>query len=357
MIFKKINKIIIYILFISLSLNLIISPNITSKYTNNSKTIFVDDDNINGPFTGTIHYPYKTIEEAINYADDLDTVFVFSGVYYENIIITKTISLIGENKYTTIIDGNYKEDVIQIFNDNIELSGFTIRNSGYDFVNFFSGIKIYSNNVKINQNIIINNFDGIRISYSYKSKITDNYIVNNIKDGISVHNCGNLELIRNIVDANGRDGFFISKSSDGIIYNNTLINQNSSGIEFIQSQNNDINYNILSDNHQYGILLNYNCPDNTIVSNNIKNNDKGLHLYESQNNLIFYNNFINNKNVNAYLENCKFYPDGNIFRSNYWDDCVNNLPKPIHGVNKLFDLTIPWIQFDWRPATEPYDII
>jgi len=350
--YKKKYKSIIYTIILLLLLNLIISPHIISKYTKQSKTVFVDDDNINGPYIGTMNYPFQTIEDAINHADESDVIFVFSGIYYENLIITKTISLIGENKYSTIIDGNFQEDVIQIYNDNIEISGFTIRNSGYDFVNYFSGIKIYSNNVNINQNIIINNFDGIRISYSYKSMITDNYIVNNIKDGVIVHNCGSLELLRNYVDSNGRNGFFISKSSDGMIYNNTIINQNNSGIEFIESQNLDIYYNIITGNHQYGIFLNYKSPDNMIVSNNIKDNKKGLYLSESNNNYIFNNNFINNKNVNAYLENCKIYPDSNIFRSNYWDDWIGFENEKLsflpHYINKF--------GFDFYPIEEPYEI-
>jgi hypothetical protein len=182
-------KLIIYSIIFFLIINVILSSNIISKNIKYDKTIFVNDDNINGPYLGTINYPYRTIGDAISYADNFDVVFVFSGVYYENIIITKLISLIGENKYTTIIDGNFQEDVIQIYNDNIEISGFTIRNSGYDFVNYYAGIKIYSNNADINQNIIKNNFDGIRICYSYKSTINNNKILNNIKDGIIVHNC------------------------------------------------------------------------------------------------------------------------------------------------------------------------
>jgi len=45
---------------------------------------------------------YTTIQSAIDAANPGDTVFVYddSSPYYENIIIDKTISLIGENKNT-----------------------------------------------------------------------------------------------------------------------------------------------------------------------------------------------------------------------------------------------------------------
>ena len=35
----------------------------------NSIIIYVDDDNINGPWNGTAEHPYRTINDAINYAD------------------------------------------------------------------------------------------------------------------------------------------------------------------------------------------------------------------------------------------------------------------------------------------------
>ncbi|GAH12836.1 unnamed protein product, partial [marine sediment metagenome] len=50
---------------------------------------------------------YTKIQDAIDDANDGDTVFVFddSSPYYENVMVDKSISLIGENKETTIIDG------------------------------------------------------------------------------------------------------------------------------------------------------------------------------------------------------------------------------------------------------------
>jgi hypothetical protein len=41
---------------------------------------------------------YTSIQSAINDATSGDTVFVYSGTYYENIVIDVSINLIGENK-------------------------------------------------------------------------------------------------------------------------------------------------------------------------------------------------------------------------------------------------------------------
>jgi pectin methylesterase-like acyl-CoA thioesterase len=47
---------------------------------------------------------YPTIQEAINHANEGDTISVKAGTYYENIVVTKSISLNGESSSNTIID-------------------------------------------------------------------------------------------------------------------------------------------------------------------------------------------------------------------------------------------------------------
>ncbi len=75
---------------------------------------------------------YSSIQSAIDYARNGDTVFVYddSSPYIENVVVDKTINLIGEDKNTTIIDGNLSGDVINISANWVNISGFTIQNSG-----------------------------------------------------------------------------------------------------------------------------------------------------------------------------------------------------------------------------------
>jgi len=57
---------------------------------------------------------YDTIQSAINDAQSGDTIFVYddSSPYYENIVVAKSINLIGEDRETTIIYGIGNGDVV-----------------------------------------------------------------------------------------------------------------------------------------------------------------------------------------------------------------------------------------------------
>jgi len=58
------------------------------------------------PRTLVVPDNYPTIKAALENAVDGDTVLVKKGVYHENLKVNASISLVGEDRDTTIIDGN-----------------------------------------------------------------------------------------------------------------------------------------------------------------------------------------------------------------------------------------------------------
>ena len=66
------------------------------------------------------------IQAAIDNAIAGDTIYVWEGTYIENVKMNKTMSLIGNESATTIIDGGGKDDVIRIIADGCSVSGFSI---------------------------------------------------------------------------------------------------------------------------------------------------------------------------------------------------------------------------------------
>ena len=124
---------------------------------------------------------YSVIQDAINISTDGDIIFVYNGIYYENIEANKSISLIGENKDTTIIIGKNSFNVITINAPWLNLTGFTIQQG------LVSGIWIECpGNCNIYQNNINYNTIGIYIISSRNTKIYNNTISNNSVIGINI---------------------------------------------------------------------------------------------------------------------------------------------------------------------------
>ena len=110
--------------------------------------IYVDDDADIGWYDAT---HVNTIQGGINAVNDDDTIYVYSGTYAENIVVDKSITLRGEDKDTTIIDGGKSGDVVQIYADRVTISGFTIQNgNGYGIVLKSTDNTILNNIIKMN---------------------------------------------------------------------------------------------------------------------------------------------------------------------------------------------------------------
>jgi len=284
---------------------------------------------------------YTKIQDAINDSINGDTVFVYddSSPYFENIKIRKSINLIGENRNTTIIDGNYSGYTINILENYVVIKGFTIIHGNS------SGISLWiSVDCTITDNIITsNNHSSIFLSGS-SNNITDNNISNN-EYSILIFGTRNNISGNNI--SNSDYGICLGSSSNNIISCNNIISNNHYGICLFHSDNNTITGNNISNNEE-GIRLDE-SRNNTFIGNNISNNDEGINIWYSRSNIIIKNNFIDNKR-NTYFENCT-----STWKQNYWNR-PRILPKLIFGTMNLGNFTIPWFNIDWHPAQEPYDI-
>ncbi len=136
---------------------------------------------------------YWTIKDAVDDADIGDTILVGNRLYFENVEISKSLTLIGEDKNTTIIDGFNIRPVIEILGNGVDLSGFTIRNGK-------NGINVNGDHNNIFGNIMTANyFKGVYLKGS--------------------HNV----FFRNTIK-NNRQGIEALDSTDNLIYHNNFIN-------------------------------------------------------------------------------------------------------------------------------------
>jgi parallel beta-helix repeat protein len=261
----------------------------------NGTTLYVGGD---GPGN------YTKIQDAINDASDGDTVYVFSGLYKEEtIIIQKSLHLIGEDKNTTILEEkNPKSTVIAIYSENVRVEGFTIKNIER------AGIYTFANNATIVGNIFLDVDDAMVIQNDY-------HIIENNMISSRIH------------------GIYLQWSNESYVSNN-IISECSYGIIFFSAYR------------------------NTIYGNILKNNSVGVFVwsYYARGNNIIKNNFENNKQ-HASFQSEKYFrvrPKTN-WNKNYWGS-PRVLPMPIYGKIKILIFLINWIEVDWQPAREPYDI-
>jgi len=195
---------------------------------------------------------------------------VYNGTYFENIVIDKSVTIIGEDKNNTIIDGRETGNAIKVNANNVAIQSFTIQHSGHIFPN--SGINLSSNYNLIKNNIIMDNLYGMTLYQASWNSIKDNIIQNDINCGIYLSKSSNNTIIGNTIRYHTYNGLGLYDSSDGnIIQSNNLIHNSFCAVNIRISSN------------------------NKVIDNNISNNNIGIHLPSSENTVsgnIFSNNTI-----------------------------------------------------------------
>jgi len=262
---------------------------------------------------------YTTIQDAIDNASDGDTVFVYddSSPYNENLNVSKSINLIGENKNTTIIDGNGIDDVIIISKENVTIFNLTIQNGKF-------GIRLYDSKHTIiyDNKIIYNNHDGIFLSESPFNKVIRNIIFSNEGDGIRAYSSNNT-IKDNIIYSNndlkvGGSITLLAGANDNLLINNTISSNNHCGISIQLGSRNTLINNTISLNMDEGIYIGYQSNNNIIDGNKIfKNNDTGIRVFHSNNHTIRGNTINSNDERGLLLvESNNNTISGNIFSDN-----------------------------------------
>ena len=287
-----------------------------------SITWYVDDDAPPGG-NGSLKHPFSRIQDAINNATDWDTIRVFNGTYYENVVIYKTVGLIGNGSETTTIDGGGDGDVVTITADWVNMSGFSVTGSEHPG----AGIKVEADNIRILHNNCSNNDRGIYLHrYSNTCIIMYNNCSNN-KNGFFLFYSSNCTLENNTCSLNNGDGISLDSSSDCTITNNTCSANTRNGISLFYSSNCTLESNSYSSNNRFGIVLT-SSSDCTLRKNTISENSVGIYLRASnRNNTVHNNNIYNNTDFGINATNNGGYKI--VATKNWWGDSSG----PYHSEN------------------------
>jgi parallel beta-helix repeat protein len=292
--------------------------------------VYVDDDYTTSTPGWQIDC-FDVIQDGIEVVSEGGTVNVYNGIYYENVIIDKTINLIGENRENTIIDGGGSGNVVFISADWVSISGFCIQYSQNSVG--YSGIRLESDYSSIIDNKFSNNRHGVFLYSSNNNNIRDNNFNLNIERAITLKYSCNNNIFNNVLTNHAGSSLVIDVySCNNNAYRNIITNNNR-GIAIDDWSNyNIITNNLIKGNNIEGIHLTDYCEYNSIIENDISNNLCGIALRTSSNsNKMYHNNFINNIN-NNWDEGSNTWDNGYPSGGNYFDDYAGN--DNYHGPNQ-----------------------
>jgi parallel beta-helix repeat protein len=167
---------------------------------------------------------YSKIQDAIHNASDGDTIYVYSGTYFEDVKINTSIVLHGEDKESTIIHGGgfgSGDGVILVHADNVEITGFSVRNSCPYWPG--SGIRLHNNEQCIvTDNIVSDCFLGISTFITTDAIINMNS-VSDTEFGIYVQGTKLNTITRNTIQDN-HCGMYLNDAYFNEITENNFIN-------------------------------------------------------------------------------------------------------------------------------------
>jgi len=329
---------------------------------------------------------YTKIQDAIDNASARDTIYVYPGIYYENLWVNKTLTLIGENQTRTIVDTRHATGLI-VAADQSSISGFTFQNTTTALVWLSANGSTISHTIFYIRYTGQERLGGLALIGNYNRISNNSFLLYSPSSyGIYLEGQGNLidhNLIRGcyegIQDTAGstnnviRDCLFEYNDNDIYLFgshqqlvNNIVTATNMYGIHMFYARNVLLQGNTISHTRYTAVVL-YGCENITFIGNNFSfSGETGLDISHSFQCTISQNNFIENGD-NAYVYTYLFdlllsFFKKNIWSHNFWSD--RDPTKRWYRVHTDLELlivwesaiTVPWFTFDRSPAREPYRI-
>ncbi len=335
---------------------------------------------------------FTKIQDAIDNASDGFLIYVFSGTYFEKVLVNKSVYLKGIDSGggKPVIHGGNKGQVVKIRADNSMIDNFIVQNAGTKLKDYacihimainctisnntcgkssYTGIYImpveYANKAKIKHNNVENaSYYGIYMAYDPRSgskymNLSYNTVINN-PVGVELNGCRYNVIYRNNISYND-EGFLIRYGGNSEIIENIISNNKDWGLCVYQVDKEFlIKGNHVFSNPSQGIRLNQNYETKIIVrENTIENNKYGVKVLTCSGCIFFYNNFFTNTKpqIEEGGENYWFshMTSGFPLGGNYWDDYtgkdnngdgIGDTPYDIDGLSN-----------DLLPLMEPYEFV
>jgi nitrous oxidase accessory protein len=243
---------------------------------------------------------FPLIAPALTAASDGDTVRVRGGVYREDLVIGRSIALVGERR--PVLIGTGEGTVVEIAAPEVELRGFDIEGSATGLTNRMdAGIRITGDRVRILSNRIRRVFYGIVVEGSRQSTLLDNEIeglgelsFGRRGDGLFLYRAAETRAERNAIGGM-RDAIYLQYSPRCRVIGNRVTGARY-GLHDMFSDDAEIRGNAFSDCSAGANVMN--CRRVTVAQNRFASNrgvtSVGLALKECDGSQILDNDFVDN---------------------------------------------------------------
>ena len=270
------------------------------------------------PATIVVPDDQPTIQQGVDAASSGDTVYVRSGTYYEHVTIDKSLTLQGEDRETTIIDGGGSGKVIYVTANHVTISGLTVTN-GENGIHLIPNWSIHHITVR---DVIItsNSYRAFWAGHSGGYHLIEDCIISDNGGASYAHQFGN-SIIRNCEVFGNGGGFSVAWGSGTLITNNRVHDNGSYGIWFDSMSYSTMEKNEVYNNLGSGIGVGYVGRYNTLRDNIVHHNLVGIEMNYPPviGNKVYHNALIDNTlQVRELGSNIwdNGYPSG----GNYWSD-------------------------------------
>ncbi|KAA0004469.1 MAG: PKD domain-containing protein [Thermoplasmata archaeon] len=256
-----------------------------NKITDPPSFVWVNPS-FNSTFPGWGLDHFVSIGEAAAEVETGGSAFVFPGVYAENVVLDRDITISGAGSGDAIIEGN-GAPAFYITGQNVGVYGFGVRNCWND-----AGISIFGLNAGIFDCDVYDSYYGIYV-----------HAVNITLEGCSIH-------------GNSFTGLMMESAQQSKVMNCSIY-ENNNGVVVSSSSHNAFGRNSITDNSIYGLKMEQFSNHNTFTYNVFENNIYGLYAKQSSSNTIYLNDFLGNV-IQASDSGINNWDNSGI--GNYWDD-------------------------------------
>jgi nitrous oxidase accessory protein len=293
---------------------------------------------------------FPLIGPALAAASDGDVIVVNGGVYREDLVITRRVTLVGRG--AAVLYGTGNGTVIRIVAPGSRVEGLVIEGSGAGETNEMdAAIQVSASGVRVVNNVMRRVFYGVVVSGASDVEIVGNHITGfrdlpfgKRGDGVYLYRAPRGRVVRNHI-AGQRDGIYFQYApdgraegnlvqqsryglhdmfSDGTVIRDNTFRHSSVGANIMDSRRIDVVGNRFESNRgasSVGLTLKQ-CDDSAVRDNVFADNARGLQLDGASNNRFVRNRFLYNDTgvlLFASAETNLFTE--NVFTAN-WSDVV-----------------------------------